>query len=209
MQEMALEVKIDGRGESLSLGEGARFEDVMRAIGRSVGTPGTGITRVRLRGEDITGQSWESYLHLAPSDLTGLEVETGDVTALARQTLGSLSDFISNLIRELDRAAGLFRQGQEMAAGEAFSRALDGIQLVSHTTAMIERNLGIDTAAVQFNGRPAGEQLRRLEPILEDMFAAQRTGDWVLLSDLIEYELVPYFRDRTEIVRLMGAKADA
>jgi hypothetical protein len=201
MAQTTVQVRVDGRAEEFLLPPSMPFPEVMKAVGTRAKQPGAGITRVRLNGEDITGQSWNTYLHLTAGELRGLEVETGDLSRLARETLGSLQDFIAGLLRELERTVEKFRLGDNVAAGESFTRALDGIQLVSHTTSLVEKHLEIDTRTLELDGRPVADQLKRIEPILEDMFTAQKNNDWVLLADLIEYELAPYFQDRLRIVR--------
>ena len=200
MTQTTVRVQLNGRTEELILPPTLPFPEVMKAVGSRAQQPGVGITRVRLNGEDITGRNWNAYLHLTAGELKGLEVETGDLSQLARDTLASLQDFINGLLRELGRTVEKFRLGDIGSAGESFARALDGIQLVSHTSSLIERRIGLDARPRTFNGQPVADQLGRIEPILEDMLQAQKSGDWVLLADLIEYELSPYFRDLLEII---------
>jgi hypothetical protein len=72
--------------------------------------------------------------------------------------------------------------------------------VVNHTTAMIQHNLEIDDSRISGNGNSVAKQLGNLEPILTDMFTAQQDQDWILLADLIEYELIPHFNDRQKIL---------
>jgi len=195
-----MEVVIDGQTRKLPMEMGLPFEQVMQEVKKTMVDPGISITRVKLNGEDITGSSWERFADTTVEKIKILELETGDVKKLAVETLDSLREFTDSLVDELKRAAEQFRLGNEMEGGDVFSRALDGIQLVNHTTAMVERNLEIESRYSQGNGDSMSHQFGNMEAIIEDMFASQTDRDWVLLADLIEYELIPHFAKRQKIL---------
>ena len=202
-------VLVDGQLQDLYLDSSISFPLVMQAINNSMDNPGIAITRVKLNGEDITGKDWERFSDLRLEQIEQLEVETGDISQLTRETLESLREFINDLLKELKRTAGLFRLGDYMQGGEVFSQTLDGVQLVNHTTALIERNLRIDTRLENDNGTSFSNHFINLEPILEDMYNAQRNNDWILLADLLEYEFIPYFEDRLKIINTWAKRACA
>ena len=209
METATTTVLVDGQLQELNLDGSVPFPVLMQAIKTSMDKPEMAITCVKLNGEDITGKDWERFSDLRLEHIRNLEVETGDLEQLARETLGSLGEFITDLLRELKRTAGLFRLGDYAQGGEVFSQTLDGVQLVNHTTAMVERNLGIETRLESNTGNSFSNHFINLEPILEDMFNAQRNNDWILLADLLEYEFIPYFEDRLKIINSWAEKACA
>jgi hypothetical protein len=193
---------IDGESHSLPLDPTTTFSDVMLAISRQSPTPGVGITKVKLNDEDITGADWTRFASLTVAEIHALEVQTGNTVQLAKELLDSLDDFTERLITELNRTVEALRAGDQQRASELYSRTLDGIQLLHHTTGMIERNLQVDTSKIIYGGRPSSEQLQKLPPVIDDLLAAQTKGDWVLLADLIEYELIPQFEDHQNVLKL-------
>lgn len=209
MQPHTLTVTVNGQPRLVPVDPGAPFLAVMDQVRRQVLPSGDALTRVVLNGTDITGQRWDNYLHLTAADLTALEVESGNINRLARDTLTSLDEFLAATITELERVVKDYRSGRDAEAAGAWARVLDGLQVISHTTALVERHLGVDTRAGDFGTQPVTKQLARLEPILEDMFAAQKSGDNVLLADLMEYELIPYLHDRRHIMHHWAEQADA
>jgi len=200
---------INGESHSLDISPEATFGEVMLAVNRLKSSPGVGLINVRLNGEDITGADWSRFSTLVVAGIEALEVQTGQKSALARELLDSVEDFTGRLISELGRAAEAYRQGDCERASQIYVRALDGVQLLSHTTGMIERNLGFDASTIRFGGRPSTEQLRKLAPMIDDMMSAQQKEDWVLLADLIEYELVPQFEDHQKVLKLWREAVDA
>ena len=208
MELSNLVVQVNGQPKELHLGDEVSFDKIIETINEETAEQGTSITNVKLNGEDITGKDWERFAHLNISDIRNLEVETGNMKKLALDTLNSLIEFTINLVIELKRVTELFRMGNAIQGGDIFSRAIDGIQLVNHASAMVERNLRIDTGGSQGNGNSLTQQLNNLQPILEDMFSSQQDQDWVLLADLLEYELIPHFEERVKLLKSWLGSAD-
>ena len=201
MNPTNIRIQIDGKASEIDIGKKIPFRDVMQTVHDMIEIPDVSITRVCLNGEDITGKDWEGFAQLTSDSINDLQVETGNVKNLARNTLVSLCEFIDKLVDELKRTTELLRLGSVQQSGESLARALDGIQLANHTTALVGRNLQIETEFSPGNGNSIEKNLNNLQPIIEDMFSAQNSQDWVLLADLIEYELLPHFDDRLRILR--------
>ena len=196
-----MNLTINGRAEQVATHDDATFSDLMQIVSR-VDDPGVGVTNVKLNGKDITGADWSSFSALPVKDIEHLEVHTGNLALLAGEMLNSVDDFTWRLVSELGRSSEAFRIGDQQRAFDSYARTLDGIQLLTHTTSALQRNLGIDPTSIMFAGRPSHEYFSKLQPLVDDMFAAQSREDWVLLADLIEYELIPQFEDRQRILRL-------
>lgn len=195
-----MKLLINGEERELNLPADSSFPQLMEEVYLSSQAPDTAVTRVMLNKQNITGKDWEEYNSLTLADINTLEVETSSVKILALETIGSLRDFIQTLSIDLERAGELFRLGDQLQANDLYSRLLDGIQLIHHMTTLIERNIDLDLSGVNFKEIPISHHLKKLSPIIEDMLAAQQEEDWILLADLIEYELIPHFQDRREML---------
>jgi hypothetical protein len=200
MSEQAMQVRIDGKLKELPINGGAHFDQIMDAVKEAVPNKSNSILKVSLNGEDITGKNWEGFSDLPVHEINSLEIETGDVKKIAIETIGALSEFISRLSEQLKNAADFFRIGDEGKAMSLYGNALDGVQLVNHTLALIERNLGVDSDNKDANGKMSVASFASLEPIIMDMLSAQQQSDLVLLADLIEYELIPHFEERQQLL---------
>ncbi len=197
-----MNVTIDGKHRELGLHPEITFPEIMAVIGRLDPAPGIGITRVKLNGDDVTGSDWSQLSTVAAATIHALEVETGEVSKLAHDLIDSLEDFSGRLVTELARTAESFRMGNQEKAIEQYTRALDGVQLLNHTSEMVARNISFDAEQVLFEGKPSTDHFKKLAPVLEDMISAHKRDDIVLLADLIEYELIPQFEDHQKILKL-------
>ncbi len=195
MNGNAMQLVINGQVKDLGLAMDTQFDDVMKEVHRIVQSPGITITRVNLDGKDITGADWGGFDRLTVGEIGSLEVETGAMDDLVMETLDSLNHFLTQVVKELGKSVEMFRLGEELKAIEVYGSTLEGIQLINYLTPMIHRNLGLNGGS---NGDAGSidEQSTKLEGILVDMLSAQESSDWVLLADLLEYELVPHLKDR-------------
>ncbi len=184
----------------LELPDSAPFSLVMQDVSQSAIEQGSAIRRVSLNGKDITGLDWSPYISLTVAEIEDVAIEIGDISQLARETLDSLDEFISDLTRELMRLSDLFRTGEEQKALEILVQALDGIQVVSFTTQRVIKNLHIDFEASLESDKTVNKRLNVLDGILTEMFPVQEAQDWVRLADLIEYELVVHLEDRRKLL---------
>ncbi len=205
-----MRVTINDREKLLDLPEATPFAAVMQAVNKDALTPGSAIRRIKLNGEDITGIDWSPYLGLTASEISLVAVETGDLAALARETLDSLDDFIGDLTSELERLAYLFRVGEDLKALDIFAQALDGIYIVSFTTQRVLKNLSVEPTVDYANDEASmQERINRLDEVLKAMFTAQQQQDWIKLADLVEYELNPHLENRRALLAQVRKAYDA
>ncbi|MBM3328377.1 MAG: hypothetical protein FJY67_02755 [Calditrichaeota bacterium] len=192
-----MNIIIDGQPTGTLEASAATFGDIMKALADVRRDPGIGITRVRLNGTDITGRDWRDFVGLPADRIESLEIGTGDVANIARDMLTSLEDFSGRLITELGQTAELLRSGNEERAATLYARAIDGMTLLRHTAEMTFRHL---KPVGPVNGNGSHHHLfDRLPGLLDELIAVQEGADWVLLADLIEYELIPLFEDHQRL----------
>lgn len=199
-----MKLLINGAEQSLDLPGTSTFQDVMQVVNHAAVGPGKSVTRVSLNGQDITGTDWQAYSPLTLEQIEQIEIETGSLTELARETLVSLEEFMSDLLRELNRVAEMFRSGEDVCAAELYSQSLDGIQVINYAASKVLENLGIDTSGITHNGKSISEIFSELDNIISDMMHSQEQNDWILLADLIEYELIPHIADRQMALSKVG-----
>ncbi|MBU1652852.1 hypothetical protein KKA00_11570, partial [bacterium] len=129
-----------------------------------------------------------------------------DPRLLARSTLFSVADFLEQLLKELQSTSDLFRLSRGERSNESYLRSIDGLQVFMHTMETCRRLLGLSyelvtvPAADGLTEKTIAESRRALFAVLDNMIDAQSDQDWVLLADLLEYELIPALHDWRQII---------
>lgn len=109
--------------------------------------------------------------------------------------------FLDDLVSFALETAGLYRSGREMKANEFFLQAVEGLEFL--TACII--HIGNLTESTRESGFE--KAVNGLNVVLMEMVASQEKSDWVLLADLLEYELVPILRQWNGIFALMESNA--
>ncbi len=201
-----MEIHLNNRTEEVQT-EGIQFfGQLMEKLSQKAADEGAAVLSVKLNGEDITGKDRSHLEEMSVDDIQQLEVQTGNPKDLARTTLYSIAEFLEKLLKELQETSELFRLENQERSSQSFLRCLDGMQVFMHTLETCRRLLGISFELLFFPGEngqddiTVGESRRKLFSVLDNMIDAQTDQDWVLMADMLEYELIPVLEDWRRII---------
>lgn len=193
-------ITIDGVDINLQIEDFANLEEILERISSDGRLDNRIVTDVLLNGEIFS----ELYPHqaedIAADAISSLEIRTRAVGDMALDIAGELhkvSELMDNGSREVAR---LFRQGDNEEALDLFQDLLDVardfISMVS-----VLRSEYIPGEVDALDGKT--EQLSNL---LSEMTEVLESEDWVLLADLLEYELIPASQNWKEIISSLREK---
>jgi hypothetical protein len=101
-----------------------------------------------------------------------------------------------------------YRDGDESKGGKLFVELVMGLEWFVKVTSAAETLLQVDFGDTRCAGRTLTETVESLNRVLLEIIVAQEQRDWVLLTDLLEYELAPQLELWQQIfsmLRLRGA----
>ena len=143
-----------------------------------------------------------------------LEVRTESLELLLKEVLTDLVAHIDSLMVVFQEIGNNLRRGNIPAVfggqdknhesgGGVYMQALEGMvaaQVLVEEIGRIEQQSGHDTFRVSFI-----EESDRIDALLTGMLKAQEALDWILLADLVEYEILPVLqRGRVKSARALG-----
>ena len=208
-----MQINLNQKAEEVPTDGIKNFGELMTIVSRRAERGGDRVLQVKLNGEDVTGRDRSKLDEMPLAEIHDLDVETGDPKLLARSTLYSVADFLEMLLKEMQGAAGLFRRGYDEKSSGTFLRCLDGLQVFMHSLEKCRRLLGLSFELLYVptqNGSgdiTVAQNRGRLFEVLDAMIEAQLNQDWILLADLLEYELVPVLEDWRAILPVIMEKA--
>ena len=180
---------IDGQQSDFSIGKYENLEDVLVKIMEDGQIGDRVVTDVLVNNENFS----EIYPHQAE------DMETGEIEKLEIKTVAA-SDMAVNITRELYKVLNLMGKGGGQVA-ELFrvaddAEALDMYQDLLEVTRDFLGMVG--TLRDQFRLKSGAEfdaKVQRLSELFSEMIEVQENEDYVLLSDLIEYEYLPHVEE--------------
>jgi len=190
--------------ESAGLDAGASLERAGAALFRE----GRLVTGVALDGADVTGQDREAWA--ARTDVAELRLATQTPRELLAGSLRVSREWLPPLRAELSGCAGRFRMGEDAGAIESLLRVVEGLRLLFSGAGQIQR-LAAGLGGTVALGLPAGlldDFHAQVPRLLDEIIQAQERRDWILLADLLEYDVVERLAQWEETVdTLLGALA--
>ena len=175
--------------------------DTLGAILESmvVKTPGSYIRRMWLDDKEFPSDDKET-LQKKPSDIDFLEVELSNLKDLVATNLVNALDYLKKLIPGFEEAADLFRAGNEQEANKYYLQILDGIDWFSQVVSIIMNPDEGKLELLDADDENLQVRQEKLTDLMNQMLEANKNQDWVLLADILEYEMLPFYKDWENIL---------
>ena len=183
-----MKLTINGVEQKESEFKGETLEAILNILVKN--TPGSYIRRIWLDQQEFPSDDRET-LQKKPADINSLEVELADLKDLVATNLSNALDYLEKLIPGFDQAADLFRTGNEQEANKYYIQILDGMDWFSEVVNVVMSSEG--------EGQEPENSLRirqaKLTDLMSQMLEANKNQDWVLLADILEYEMIPFYKE--------------
>ena len=183
-----MKLTINGVEQKESEFKGETLEAILDMLVKN--KPGSYIRRIWLDQQEFPSDDRET-LQKKPADINSLEVELADLKDLVATNLSNALDYLEKLIPGFDQAADLFRTGNEQEANKYYIQILDGMDWFSEVVNVVMSSEG--------EGQEPENSLQvrqaKLTDLMSQMLEANKNQDWVLLADILEYEMTPFYKE--------------
>lgn len=179
-----MKVLLNGKQVAMAAVEGS-VADLVRTFYSTGDEPGQMITEIRVNGEPMPLDSTERIV----SQETTVEMVSLPTEVVSEHVLGEIRNAVAALVEEVNQGAACFRSGSESEAHSRFSRCAGSLLDIYEMAQDLEmlRVLTKPGGADEMPAFPTDA----LDLVIAEIVATQEEGDWVLLADLMEYELLP------------------
>lgn len=155
---------------------------------------GLHVFAVHLNSDEVLVDSEEARsISFSGDDL--LEIEFAPIEALIARNIDNAGNYLDRLLPGFEKATQLFRTGNEQEANRYFLDIIDGIEWFSEVVTQTLAATGGDPATLKLGTETLQDRNERLLSYTTQMVEANQNRDWVLLADLIEYELTPFYEE--------------
>jgi hypothetical protein len=164
--------------------------------------PGEQLFQVRINGEFFSERYPRESRYMELKEISSLDLRTLPDADMARLIVGEAVQQAEILCQAIEKSARLFRVSAEDEANHYFAQVLEALRWLLITGGNASQVLQGEAAG----GRgPGGDQVARflqnLQGLLDEMLNIGEDQDYILLADLMEYELLPMVREWQEILK--------
>ncbi len=153
--------------------------------------PGHQLFQVRLNGEFFSERYPRESRYVELQRVNSLDLKVVPDQDLARLILNEAGFFAATLGLCLERGAVLFRLEDEEEANRYFAQVMEALRWLLKTGEEACQVLGIRLEKLPPQQDSPADILNLLQELLDEMLAAYQAQDYIILADLMEYELKP------------------
>lgn len=152
------------------------------------------ILGVMVDGRTLTQEERESWGEKSLEELGELELLTAEPRALAIATLRDVRKVLGLLAESLEHSADLFRAGKREEALRSMEESLTAWEWATEALQKAAAVMGFDSESLEVGDVSLEEHYGRLSAQLREVALAFESGDVTLVSDLMQWELIPELR---------------
>ena len=192
-----MKLLINGKEETLAY-IGETLGDFLVHIEEGGVAQGNVVRSVKLNGQESSPDS--PVTRQTPlSEIEILEMEVSTLSGIIDKNFKNVDAYLIRLIPGIERSVELFRMGNEQEANQFFIRIIDGMDWLSQALDMILAAKAISPDTL-IDGKSIQYRRASLVDLTKQMVDANKNKDWVLLADLLEYEILPYYKEWSDFL---------
>jgi len=167
--------------------------------------PGQQLFQVHINGEFFSERYPRESRYLNLDEIETLALKTVSDHDMARMILQEAVQQADILCQAIEQSAILFRLAAEDEANHYFSQVLDSLRwLLQVGDCALQVLLEEPTPSPGSQGQIA-QYLRQLQGLLDEMLQFCEEEDYIMLADLMEYELRPMVQEWQKIIRHLAS----
>ena len=203
-----MEVNVDGKAGFPFDKETDTVFDVVVDIGKKLQEQGRSIMSVQIDGRQVSAEDLVDTMREKPvGEIQSILITSADTQALVQESLDEIERTLPELPRACQELARVFQSETPNAGYEPFQRLAAIWSIIKERELMVANALEIPLEGLKVEEQTVKEFHNDLNGYLKEATEALKTGDSVLLGDLLEYELAPRAEKEIAIVALLKKEA--
>ncbi|MDY6973955.1 MAG: hypothetical protein SV775_16800 [Thermodesulfobacteriota bacterium] len=179
------------------------LEEILLKIATDYVRQGQVITAVKLNGEFYSEENQHDAAGILLTDIESLELHTMAADEIAWQFLENGVSQLYPIIESAQKISELFRIADEGEANEQYGRFLDALRFFLRMVDEVRGILQLDFSTILVEGSTVEDKVQVLSEMIGRMLEIQEEEDWIILADLLEYEMVPLLEEWRSILPLL------
>ena len=191
-------IEVDGKKIDFNLDEVSNLEELIYEVMENHVDGDRLITEVKVN--DVTfSERWPGEARVIPLDkIYKIEFLTKPLDFVAEKVLEDIPNKIDEITAGLKEAAELYRVADEQEANLNFVKVVTTLRdFINFITQLKRVNI------INWENLDLEDDYEKLIKLIDEMLDVQEDEDWILLADLIEYELTPIMESWKEITAKM------
>ena len=184
-------VLVDGSRLETECDPAVVISDVVESIRKDWQSEDRILIAIRCDDEEVVGEELEEILGTPLSEFDRVEFQTGSARDLAGDVLEHVSAMLIETREVQSQVVDLLGQGSTPRAMDLLSGCFGVWKQAQEGLSRVAEVLHLDLDTVEFEGATVGEFIGELAAALRKIRESLTTRDYVMLADVLAYELEP------------------
>ncbi len=187
-----MQVTINDQNLAVDFSHLRNLEEALVELNEKFIPEGQQLFQVEVNGQFFTERYPRESRYVTLGEVSTLDLKTVSDEELARSILADAAGQVETLAQALEKSAALFRLAAEDEANHYFAQVLEALRWLLQTGEGACKVLEVDLQEVTSPQiGDVSDFLKRFQDLLEEMLQVYEEEDYILLADLMEYELLP------------------
>jgi len=174
--------------------DASSLHQILKYVENSHLPPNSVVRQIQLDGiplipDDFVGDRSEMLDRISGRDR--VDIFTGTITEIAHDSIAEALAYLDRIETAIPSLATSFRISPGPEAFENLKQLYEGFYWLNLLLDKLETSFQLQMKDVLIQGVPAPEYHQKFISILKQLIESQEKGDFVLIADLLEYEILP------------------
>ncbi|RJR45779.1 MAG: hypothetical protein C4567_03115 [Deltaproteobacteria bacterium] len=202
-----MQVTINDQNLAVDFSHLRNLEEALVELNDKFIPEGQQLFQVEVNGQFFTERYPRESRYVTLGEVSTLDLKTVSDEELARSILADAAGQVETLAQALEKSAALFRLAAEDEANHYFAQVLEALRWLLQTGEGACQVLEVDLQEVTSpQVGDVSDFLKRFQDLLEEMLQVYEEEDYILLADLMEYELLPMVTQWQKILSLLSRR---
>jgi hypothetical protein len=201
-----MEILIDREKIDIEDAKLHNLEEMLLKIMSEKINPKNVITAVKLNGEFYSEKFPHDASRVPIREVKKLEINTMSSEDMAWYFLIKSGDHLDQMVENARMVSELFRVSEESEANEKYAEFVESLRLFWQMVNEVQTILNLDLRTIAFQEGTVEDRVQKLSGLMDQMIKVQEEEDWVMLADLLNYELIPLLQEWKEIINLLKGR---
>ncbi len=199
-----MEILVDRQRIEIEESQVHNLEEVLMKVMSEKIKPTSVITSMKVNNKNIYSKEIPDLaLHVPIDDVIKLEIDTMAAEDMAWDFLFKSGEHLGQIIDTAYWVSELFRIADAKEANEEYAGFLESLQLFLKIINEANAILNFNPFLIPFREGTVEDKIQKLSGLMDQILRVQEEEDWVMLADLLEYELIPLIKEWKEILPLL------
>lgn len=173
---------------------------ILEGVQRELDSRKRAVIGLRIDGQDVLPEEIEGFRRTNVSDLGRIEILTGDRDSLIKNALLEVKEVLPALVEAVSELSRMVRTNTDPMVMDNLKKISEIWGALNERLQHTASALKLDLREIAVEGESVEERFRQLNRFLLDAANATQDRDFVLLGDILEYELAPRLMKQSSVV---------